>query len=234
MRIDIETKNQALEALFENPNQVVTLDANLLIPPYRQIREVKDIPFPLFHSIWLCPIFETFPKLAIHEAVLDELISSGIKTFIRNKVEANPPKIIIHKDSELSSTESSLRNSIENRIYPHTLYDPTLNNRQDRGEVKTLAYIAAKNLIYFAAHDCNAIQLVENAESWSTGLDNVQAIRMYEIIFYLCKRCSSYSKGVRSLYKYQYFLTEKEKSMNPGWGEFIESMESLYRLPCKD
>lgn len=88
MKIDVGVKNQALEALFNDPNQIITLDANFLIPPYRQLRGVKNIPFSLFHNIWLCPIFETFPNLAIHEAVLDELVSPEIKTFIHSKIAA--------------------------------------------------------------------------------------------------------------------------------------------------
>jgi hypothetical protein len=80
--------------------------------------------------------------------------------------------------------EQILRNSIEGKIYPLTKYDPMLDNKDDRGEVKSLSYIAVKGLPYFAAHDSNAIQLIEKAETWRTGLDNVQAIKMYELIFY--------------------------------------------------
>ena len=121
-----------------------------------------------------------------------------------------------------------LRDSVENKIFPFTQYDPQINNRQDRGEVKTLAFIAVKGLLYFAAHDFNALQLVEMAESWSTGLDTVQAIKMYEIIFYLRARNPSLQKFLKMLYKYQYYMTEKEKAMNPEWGSFIGSMEHLY------
>ena len=72
-----------------------------------------------------------------------------------------------------------LRDSIEEKNYPHTKYDPLLDNKDDRGEVKSLAYIAVKELLYFAANDSNAIQLIEKAEEWETSLDNVQAIQMY-------------------------------------------------------
>ena len=140
-----------------------------------------------------------------------------------------PPLIIIHKDSELSCIEKMLRDTIEKKIYPLTQYDPQINNRDDRGEVKTLAYIAVKGLLYFAAHDYNAIQLVEKAESWSTGLDTVQTIKMYEIIFFLSVRKPLIRDSLRMFYKYQYYLTNKEKSINPEWGVFIKSMESLYQ-----
>jgi hypothetical protein len=229
MKVDIETENPALVSLFSDPDQVITLDANFLIPPNRQIQSIREIPFSRFQAFWLDPIFETFPNLAIHEAVRDELVSLDIKTFIQGKVNATPPLIIIHKDSELTSVEKMLRDTIEKKIYPLTHYDPQLDNRNDRGEVKTLAYIAVKGLLYFAAHDYNAIQLVEKAEMWSTGLDTVQAIKMYEIIFFLCIKKPLIRDSLRMFYKYQYFMTNTEKSINPEWGVFIKSMESLYQ-----
>ena len=191
---------------------------------------LKVFLFLFFYFFWLDPIFEKFSNLAIHEAVLDELVSLDIKSFIQHKVDTRPMGIIIHKDCNLTRNEHMLRDSIENKIYPYTHYHPQLNNRNDRGEVKTLAYIAVKGFLYFAAHDYNAIQLVEKAESWSTGLDAVQAIKMYEIIFFLYVKNESIRKSLRILYKYQYYLTNREKSSNPEWGVFIKQMERLYQF----
>lgn len=229
MKVDVGKKNPALESLFNNPSQVITLDANFLIPPDRSNISSRGIPFPKFQAFWLEPIFEIFSNLAIHEAVQDELVSQDIKTFIQHKEGATPPQIIIHKDSELTDVEMMLRDSIEDKIFPLTQYDPHRDNRDDRGEVKTLSYIAVKGLLYFAAHDSNALRLVEMAESLSTGLDTVQAIKMYEIIFVLWAKTPSIRESLRMLYKYQYYLTEKEKSTNPAWGDFIKSMESSYQ-----
>lgn len=103
-----------------------------------------------------------------------------------------------------------------------------INNKDDRGEVKSLAYIATKGLLYFAAHDNNAIQLIEKSDDWSTGLDNVKSIQMYEIIYYLYMNDLSSKKDLRILYKYQYYLTKKEKQENPEWGEYISRMDVLY------
>ena len=83
-------------------------------------------------------------------------------------------------------------------------------------------------MLYFAAHDHNAIQLVEKSSEWSTGLDNVQVIKKYEIIFYLYSKELANTKDLRILYKYQYHLTKKEKRENPEWGVFKEQMDSLY------
>ncbi len=35
MKVDITSPNPALESIFSNPNQLITLDANFLIPPDR-------------------------------------------------------------------------------------------------------------------------------------------------------------------------------------------------------
>ncbi len=230
MKVDLLAVNPGLVSLDAKPNQIITLDANFLIPPNRQALPVRGIPFPQFQAFWLDPIFDTFPNLAIHEAVYDELVSRPIKSFIQAKINAKPPRIIIHKDSELTNVEHMLRDSIEAKIYPYTLYEPQLDNRTDRGEVKTLAYIAVKGLLYFAAHDYKAIQLVEKAELWSTGLDTIQALKMYEIIFFLYAKYPSIRKSLRMLYKYQYYLTRYEKLTNPGWGVFMEKMEKLYQF----
>nr|WP_312577681.1 hypothetical protein [Sedimentibacter sp.] len=60
-------------------------------------------------------------------------------------------------------------------------------------------------MLYFAANDSNAIKLIEHAEKLETRLDNVQAIKMYELIFYLYRTDQSDKKGLRILYKYQYY-----------------------------
>jgi hypothetical protein len=100
--------------------------------------------------------------------------------------------------------------------------------------VKTLAYIAVKGLLYFAAQEHNALQLVEMAESWSTGLDTVKTIKMYEIIYFLYVRFPPTKGSLRILYKYQYHLTSKEKTINPEWGVFIREMELLYQFNLDD
>jgi len=107
--------------------------------------------------MWLDPIFDAFPNLAIHEAVYEELILPSVKAYAEAMLGSNPTRLILHKDCTLTETEKMLRDSIENRIYPLTQYDPLLDNRDDKGEVKSLAYIAVKGLLYFAAHDSNIL-----------------------------------------------------------------------------
>lgn len=184
----------------------------------------------MFQQVWLDPIFAAFPNVAIHEAVYDELVSPSVKSYTDAMLNATPPRLIFLKDSTLTENEKVLRDSIEEKIYPLTKYDPLLDNRDDRGEVKSLAYIAVKGLIYFAVHDFNTIQLVEKAEEWSTGLDNVQTIQMYELIFYLYVMNRSQKQALRFLYKYHYHLTKREKKTNPEWGQFLVRMEGLYQV----
>jgi len=211
MKVELTSSSPALEGIFCNPNQIINLDANFLIPPDRSKYTQRAIDFRKFQHIWLDPIFEVFPSLAIHEAVYDELVMPSVKSYIDATIQDVPPRLSVHKDSSLTPEEHVLRNSIEEKIYPLTKYDPLLNNKDDRGEVKSLSYIAVKGLLYFAAHDSNTIQLIEKAEEWATGLDNIQAVKMYELIFYLYRTDSSEKKNLRILYKYQYHLTNYEK-----------------------
>lgn len=140
MKIDLSSPNPALESIFKHPEQIITLDANFLIPPDRSRYARRSFDLPLFQRVWLEPVFKAFSNLAIHEAVYDELVMPSL---------------------------------------------------------------AVKRLLYFAAHDSNALQLIEQAENWSTGLDNVQAIKMYELIFYLYKTGAADKQALRMLYKYQ-------------------------------
>lgn len=158
----------------------------------------------------------------------DELIGISPQHYVDTKRDITPPEIIIHKDSSLTEVEKILRDTIESRIASHTKYEPLLDNKDDRGEVKSLSFIAVKGLLYFAANDNTAIQLIEKSEAWSTGLDNVQAIKMYELIYYLFRNDLADKTAMKMLYKYQYYLTEREKSTNPGWGDFYSIMDNFY------
>lgn len=62
----------------------------------------------------------------------DELISQPIKSFIDQKINNVSPRLRLHKDSSLSSKELVLRDTIEERMYPLTKYDPMLDNKADR------------------------------------------------------------------------------------------------------
>lgn len=230
MNVDLTSSNPALISILGDPNQVITLDANFLIPPDRSRYGVRAFEFNAFQHSWLDPIFEAFPNLAIHEAVYDELLLPDIKSYVDMNINAVPPRLNIYKDSFLTPEENMLRDSMEEKIYPLTNYDPVLDNKDDRGEVKSLAYIAVKGLLYFAAHDSNAIQLIEKAEEWTTGLDNVQAIKIYELIFYLYITNIGDKKALRMLYKYKYYLTQQEKNTNPNWSQFTQAMEALYSV----
>lgn len=228
MKVNLRESNPALESIFQDPNQIISLDASFLIPPDRESITNQRISFSTFRDIWLDPVFGSFPKLAVHEAVLAELSSPAVQSFAYAMLDASPPRLHIHRDSDLTEVEQMLRNTIENRIRPFTRYCPERGLLSDRGEVKSLSYIAAKGLLYFAVHDSLAIQLIENAEDWSTGLDNIRAIKMYEPIFYLYAEGRSERKGLRMLYKHQYHLTNREKQENPEWSKFIAAMEALY------
>lgn len=48
MLIDLTSANPALESIFNNPNQVITLDANFLIPPDRSKYHTRAFGFNTF------------------------------------------------------------------------------------------------------------------------------------------------------------------------------------------
>lgn len=92
----------------------------------------------------------------------------------------------------------------------------------------SLAYMASKGFLYFASDDSLPMQLIRKADELGTGLQTIRLLEMFDVIFYLYRTGKYDNKGLRLLYKYQYYLTEREKLQNPEWGEFIRKMNLLY------
>jgi hypothetical protein len=229
MRVDTKKVNPALQSIILDPGQKVFLDANFFIPPDRSdVSKVKAYSFQDFKGCWLIPLFNEFAGLAIHESVYDELVADSVKVFADERKNENPPKLTIHYDSELSKAEEALRNTYISKIAVHSLYNPTRDNAKDRGEVKSLSFMAVKQFLFFAANDALPVRLIKDAAQLGTGLDDMQVVQMYELIYYLYKTDRYDKKALRILYKYQFYLTSGDKKSNPEWGRFIEQMDLLY------
>jgi len=190
--------------------------------------KVKAYSFTDFKEYWLIPLLNEFSGLVIHESVYDELVADGVKSYTDEQVNCNPPKLKIHYDSELSNAEEVLRNTYMNKIAVHSQYNPTRDNAKDRGEVRSLSFMAVKQYLFFAANDALPVRLIKNAAELDTGLDDMQIVQMYELIYYLYKTEKYDKKALRILYKYQYYLTLGDKRTNPNWEKFIEQMDVLY------
>lgn len=222
--INKDTANPALISIIENPRQVILLDTNALLAPDRsgENRKLKPISFEVFRDEWIEPLLDAFPCMAIHEAVLAEIITPLERNYVDEQLKREPPRLTLLSDADLNPQEEILRRTIEHRIAAHTAYNPTLDKGADRGEVKSLAYIATKGLLYFCSHDSNALRLIEHAEKLDTNLDTVAALKFYEVLYYLNKRQIGNSVILRMIYKYLYYLTKKEKAANP------RAMDKLY------
>ncbi|MEG2787924.1 MAG: hypothetical protein RR942_08895 [Romboutsia sp.] len=227
-KVNKNLKNEALISLFKNPKQQLVVDANFFIPPDRSRENSKAIPFKAFKSIWLDNLIDTFNPIIIHEAVYEEFQTKDIKDMVNMHTNKKPPLVIVVKDYDLSEDEQITRNTIEAKISKHTQYEPEIDNKDDRGEVKSLSYIAVKGLLYFCSQDANSIRLIEESEKLETNLDNISAIRMYEIIYYFIKNNIGNRNELRILYKYVYYSTKSDKAVNPNWSEFEETMDKLY------
>ncbi|HBN55672.1 MAG TPA: hypothetical protein DD414_02765 [Lachnospiraceae bacterium] len=229
MKIDMKDINPAFQSVIQNPEQTVFLDANFFIPPDRSnFKNVKPYTFDRFKVIWLIPLLNEFSGLAIHESVYDELVADKIKAYADELLNSSPQKLKIHYDSELSNNEVALMNHYITMISIHSQYDPHRDNAKDRGEVRSLSYMAVKQFLYFAANDALPVRLVKDAGRLNTGLDDMGIVQMYELIYFLHKTGKYDSKELRTLYKYQYYLSSGDKRDNPEWGMFIEQMEKLY------
>ena len=208
MKVDTKEVNPAFQSIIQNPGQKVFLDANFFIPPDRsEVAKVRAYSFTDFKECWLIPLLSEFTGLAIHESVYDELVADSVKEYADEQTSCIPSKLRIHYDSELSGLEEALRNTYINKIAVHSLYNPTRDNAKDRGEVRALSFMAGKQFLYFAANDALPVRLIKDAAKLLTGLDDMQIVQMYELIYYLYKTGRYDNKALRILYKYQYYLT---------------------------
>ena len=229
MKVDTREINPAFKSIIQNPDQTVFLDANFFIPPDRsEYLKVKPYAFGDFKDCWLIPLLSEFSGVAVHESVYDELVAENVKTYAEEQLNADPAKLIIYRDKELSDTEVALMNCYISKLAIHSQYDPTRDNAKDRGEVKSLSFMAVKQFLFFAANDALPVRLIKEADKLDTGLDNLGIVQMYELIYYLCKTGKYDNKRLRILYKYQYYLSQADKKTNPDWGTFMEQMDKLY------
>lgn len=229
MRVDTKEINPAFQSIIQNPEQIVFLDANFFIPPDRSIfRNIKPYTFEQFKKIWLVPLMSEFSGLSIHESVYDELVAEKLKEYANEQSDAIPRRLRIHYDSELSKDEEALMNYYIVKIAVHSQYDPYRDNAKDRGEVKSLSFMAVKKYLYFAANDALPVRLIKEADKLNTGLEDMGIVQMYELIYFLYKTGRYDNKALRSLYKYQYYLSPDDKRNNPEWGVFVEQMDKLY------
>ena len=205
MKVDTRNKNKALESLFADPAQIVFLDANFFIPPDRSGLmdrsriKVKAISFPKFCEIWLDPIFEEFPNLAIHESVYNELVASAVKEYADAKQTESPSRLRVYSDAELTTIEHSLMETYISKLSEYSQYVPQLDNAKDRGEVKSLSFMAVKKFLYFAANDTLPTRLIREADELKTGLDDIELLEMYDVIYYLYRTDRYPKDGLLSL-----------------------------------
>ena len=228
-RVEITAPNPVVQAILTNPAISITVDANIFIPPDRS-KENEHIPswsVSQFREIWLVPILQTFPNISMHESVYAEILGDS-KVIVDQEIAKVPPGILLLKDNDLNPTEQAYRNAIEKLIAVHTAYNPTLNNSDDRGEVKSLAYMATRNMVYFCSHDNGALRLIDEAVILQTSLDSLAAVRSYEIILLLIRLGNGDPAKLRHLYKYLYYLTKSDKKYNASWDEFRRCMDDLY------
>lgn len=217
--------------LLKDKNQTVVIDANLIIPPdrsnlSRQNGKHLKIEFEQYRKSFIEPIIKYFPSIAIHESVYTEIaVQDSLKEYIDNKIQEGSIKLL--KDDDLNDSQRIIRETVENKIAQFTKFNPSLNNSSDRGEVKSLSYAVAKDLIYFSTNDSNVISLIERNEL-NTYLHSLGAIKVYELI-YVIRISEGNSKVLKGLYKLLYHLTKTERARNHDWANFIEECNKHYK-----
>lgn len=184
MNVDVGQKSAVLEQLFDNPDIEILLDANILIPPDRRQCGVRPIAFSFYKEKWLDPLFMEFSNLAIHVSVYDELVADNVKAYAEGKNSESPQRLRIYADVS-DANEQALFQSYIRKIAVHSKYIPERDNSSDRGEVRSLSFMAVKGMVYFASNDALPIRLVEKAEELHTGLENMTVLKVYEMIYYL-------------------------------------------------
>ena len=167
--------------MFAAPEQTIFLDANFFIPPDRSVMGTKPIPFLKFCEIWLDPIFDVFPNLAIHESVYRELVTDMVRDYVDSRQKEKPPRLRVYTDAELSEVEMALMQAYISKLALYSQYIPERDNAKDRGEVRSLSFMAVKKFLYFAANDTLPMNLIRKADALRTGLDEMELLEMYDV-----------------------------------------------------
>lgn len=230
MQIDLSQPNPAFSSLLTTPTELIAVDANFFLPPDRtNLKARTAYSFEQFRDIWIAPLHQLLPNLAIHEAVLAELVDERPHQFAQALIESGiPPQLKLLRDSDLSPIEQAMRQTMELQIAPFTNFDPSRNNKDDRGEVKTLAHMAVKGYTFFVTNDANALRLIERADQLGTSLDALKTLHFYEGIYLLFRNGAMQLADAKNLYRYLYYMTKRERDGNPAWGDFCGGMDKLY------
>ena len=157
-----------------------------------------------------------------------ELVERDVKQFADEQISKIPARLTVYRDNELNDEEMDMLIHYLDKLAIHSKYDPDLDNAKDRGEVRTLSYMAVKKYMLFAANDGLPIRLIQNAKELKTELECLSVIQMYELVYYLYKKGKYDKEALKKLYKYVYRLSQREKKINPDWGEFVDCMDKLY------
>ena len=64
MEVNVASPNPGLKSIVANHEQIITLDANFLIPPDRNRLIGRGLDFSKFQQIWLDPIFGAFQEFS--------------------------------------------------------------------------------------------------------------------------------------------------------------------------
>lgn len=231
MKVDLSRQNDAFITLIRNPETVLVVDANFFIPPDRtRIGAQEPYSFQKFREVWVEPVRSVFVNIAVHEAVVDELVAPDVQAYVQPLLASHViPRLILLRDTDLDASEKIVRATKEQLIAPFTNYDPHRDNRQDRGEVKTLAYMAIRaEYLYFVTNDQKAIRLIDQAAELGTSLDELRSVKFFEGIYLLQRHEMIPRPEARKLYRYLYYLTPRERSTNPPWDCFLAQMDELY------
>lgn len=229
MTNDLSVPNPGFEEFQKMPEDLVVVDANFFLPPNRTSLGARNwYTFEEYRSVWLDPLCGLLPSLALHEAVWQELVDPAPQAYIQRLLTSTPPQITLLSDDDLPPAALPIRETVESLIAPYSKYDPNLDNRADRGEIKTLAHMAAAGYTFFASNDGMALRLIEKTDVLGTSLDNLRTIRLYEALYLLVRTGRTSFENAKNLYKYMYRLTKREKELNPTWSEFYTQMDTLY------
>ena len=122
MKVDLSVPNPGFQALRENNEHLIVVDANFFLPPNRsRIAAHAQYSFELYRDVWIAPMHRCFPNLAIHETVLSELVDHKPSQFANARIHAtSEPRLLLLRDNDLTEMEDAVRNTKEQIIAKYT------------------------------------------------------------------------------------------------------------------
>jgi len=193
----------------------VVFDASVLMVGVDRQSTDHNYSFDKMRIIYLDALVENFQHIVIHEEVWKELDPQRAD-FLSKYIGKN---ISVVSEGSMYGTDPRYT-SIFNDIKQYELFQYNRGQKQNRGEVYSLAYAASHNIPYFSARDGAAMRAISEIES----LKELELLGFEQLLllgWMNNPHSNEYKKSYKSLYKSECSIAIHAKIIPETFAQYI-------------